>query len=558
MDKVKCECGHVNPYGTYLCESCGKPLIEDTNKLANMRYEGVARRSQTYRKTVVDKIWNFFSSVKVGIWIIVAILIASSLGTIFPQEIYIPPGENPTVYYEQEYGILGKLYYQLGFHNLYRSWWYILLIASLGISLVICSLDRVVPLYRALKTQRVTRHEGFLKRQRLFLETKTVTNISEELTKAEKCLKERRYKIRRENGNILAEKGRFSRWGPYVNHIGLIIFLIGGMLRFFPGMYLDEYIWVREGEEEVINGTDGEYFLRNNEFIMELYDEEEEEHYAEAIERAGGAIVRNYQTNATLLKRTSEGTVGSETELQEVKEAEIRVNQPLTFDGFSLYQVDYKLNELSTFTFRLESETADEDLSDMEFEVDLNDPQNVYEFDNGYRIEIREYFPNFTFNEDREPTTINRIPDNPAIVFEVFTPDMNPEEETGELSLIGIQMNEHLNPDGDAHDHTIRFTDAEMVDVTGLTVRKDNTLPFIIVGGIIFMIGLVQGSYWFHRRIWLQERDGTLLVAGHANKNWHGLKKDFLYLSEHTEIDIPIDQTEAKTSDQSDSQKGGE
>ena len=35
----------------------------------------------------------------------------------------------------------------------------------IGISLVICSLDRVVPLYKALKAQRVTRHEGFLKRQ---------------------------------------------------------------------------------------------------------------------------------------------------------------------------------------------------------------------------------------------------------------------------------------------------------------------------------------------------------------------------------------------------------
>ena len=61
-----------------------------------------------------------------------------------------------------------KLYYELGFHNLYSSWWYLLLIASIGVSLVICSLDRVIPLYRALKRQKITRHEEFLKRQRLF------------------------------------------------------------------------------------------------------------------------------------------------------------------------------------------------------------------------------------------------------------------------------------------------------------------------------------------------------------------------------------------------------
>ena len=63
---------------------------------------------------------------------------------------------------------------------------------------------------------------------------------SEAFEKVKEKLKAKRYQIREENGNILAEKGRFSRWGPYVNHIGLIIFLIGGMLRFVPGMYVDK------------------------------------------------------------------------------------------------------------------------------------------------------------------------------------------------------------------------------------------------------------------------------------------------------------------------------
>lgn len=59
----------------------------------------------------------------------------------------------PAEYYKQEYGFLGQLYYQLGFNNLYGSWWYMILIASIGISLVICSLDRVIPLYKALKSK---------------------------------------------------------------------------------------------------------------------------------------------------------------------------------------------------------------------------------------------------------------------------------------------------------------------------------------------------------------------------------------------------------------------
>ncbi|MBU9714290.1 cytochrome c biogenesis protein ResB [Evansella tamaricis] len=544
MEKVKCDCGHVNPYGTYLCESCGKPLLDDNQSLADMRYEGVARRSQTYSKSVVDKVWNFFSSVKVGIWIIVLILLASMLGTIFPQEMYIPAGERASTYYEQEYGVLGKLYYQLGLHTMYSSWWYMLLIASLGISLVICSLDRVVPLHRALKTQRVTRHKGFLSRQKLFSKTEKMEEPEKSIEKAEKVLKEKHYRIFKEDGNILAEKGRFARWGPYVNHVGLIIFLIGAMLRFFPEMYIDEHIWVREGEQVVIRGTDGEYFLRNDEFIVELYDEEDER-FRESFERTGGnPVVKTFQTSATLLKRiNNEGPIGLGTEFEEIMQYDIRVNDPLTFDGYSLYQVDYKLNELSEFTFTLQrnEDSSEEDLSDIQFTVDLFNPELVYEFENGYRVEIFQYFPNFYINDQKEPDTLNRIPDNPRIIFEVFTPEMNPDTDRGELSLVGVQVNEALNGD---NNYRIRMIDVDMNHVTALTVRRDRTLPILIVGGVIFMIGLVQGSYWYHRRIWLQNRDGEIWVAGHTNKNWHGLKKDFETITKNTAIPMPLDQTD--------------
>ncbi|MDP4105754.1 MAG: cytochrome C biogenesis protein, partial [Bacillota bacterium] len=80
MNDVKCECGHVNPHGTVFCEACGKILQgeETGNQVIDMRYEGSARRSQTYNKTIIDKVWNFFSSVKVGVWLILITLVASA------------------------------------------------------------------------------------------------------------------------------------------------------------------------------------------------------------------------------------------------------------------------------------------------------------------------------------------------------------------------------------------------------------------------------------------------------------------------------------------------
>ncbi|WP_299088263.1 cytochrome c biogenesis protein ResB [uncultured Metabacillus sp.] len=538
MDKVQCECGHANPKGTHLCEACGNPISDketkESKKLLDMKYEGTARRSQTYKKSIIDKIWNFFSSVKVGIWIIVLLLIASALGTVFPQEMYIPPTVTASEFYRDEYGILGQLYYDLGFHNLYGSWWYMILVASLGISLVIASLDRFVPLYRALKKQGVTRHDTFMKRQRLFSSTKTNDVHLDELKKR---LMSRRYNVREENGSLLAEKGRFSRWGPYVNHCGLIIFLIGAMLRSVPGMYVDEVLWVREGETEVIPGTSGKYYLENKKFIMEVYEKEnEKEVFEDAITRAGdGSVVKNFQSNVVLYERKGEIVHGAKPELQEVKEAEIRVNEPLKFESFALYQVDYKLNELNKMTFSLIDKETEESFG--QITVDLLNPKTNYDLGNGYKVEVTTYLPDFYFNDEGVPATKTSIPNNPAFVFKMTTP----ETPKGETSFVAIQQT--IEPSGD-NKYKMKFEGVETKNLTALTVRKDLTLWILGVGGAIFMIGVIQGMYWNHRRIWIKQSGDEVLIAGHTNKNYYALQNELKVLLDGTSLTIPKDQKE--------------
>lgn len=533
MKEVKCECGHVNPHGTVFCEACGKLTEEkqEDKKLIDMRYEGSARRSQTYNKTIVDKIWNFFSSVKVGVWLIVITLAASAIGTILPQQMYIPQTMPASDYYAEQYGWLGKLYYQLGFHNLYSSWWYLILIASIGISLVICSLDRVVPLYKALKSQRVTRHEGFLKRQRLYGESQALSQ--DELVNLKQKLIKKRYDVREENGNLLAEKGRFSRWGPYVNHVGLIIFLFGAMLRFVPGMYVDKVLWIREGETKVIPETNGEYYLENKEFILDIYDKEKDNQaFEQALDRVG-MVVKNYQTNAILYQKAGDSLPGEEPELKKLKEYPIQVNKPLKFENFALYQVDYKLDELSKMSFSLTNKDSEETFGDIT--IDLNEPQKKFDLGKDYSIELMSYFPDFIFDENGEPTTKTRVPNNPAFVFKMFSP----EKPEGEISFVAIQQT--IEPLGD-NLYKMAFKGIETKNVSALTVRKDLTLWIIALGGLIFMIGVIQGAYWNHRRIWIGQANGVTLLAAHTNKNWHGLKREIQQVAEGTKLIEPIDQ----------------
>lgn len=545
MEKLKCECGHVNPHGTVLCEACGKPIEEnqhidgnDEHVLLNMRYEGSARRSQTYTRSIIDKIWMFFSSVKVGVILIVIALSASAIGTLFPQRLHIPidaPSRDPAVFYEAQYGIIGKMYYQLGFYDLYDSWWYMILIALIGISIVISSIDRFVPLYRALKMQRAKRNETFINRQRLYSESNDIPTESTEQVKEK--LKGMRYKIREEDGHLFAEKGRFSRWGPYVNHIGLIIILLAAILRTTPLFYMDEYIWIREGQQLVIPGTENEFQIESKEFILETYGQSEEDiKFKEAIEKQEGFIAKNYQTNAIIYQANEDAVVGEDEALDVYAEAEIRMNEPVKFGGYTMYQSGYQ-EEYSTMSFKV----YDVDDPDQEaigtFTIDLLDtPETTFTFDNGYAVEVMYYYPDAHLVEG-VPKSKSSYPRNPAFVFGVYSP----EGEEIEVSYAGIGHN--IDPTNE-NQYKLGIIDVDTHYVSGLSIRRDYSLPFFGLGAAIFMIGVIQGMYWQHRRIWLHPKGDTLLLAAHTNKNWFGLKKDIDKAIDGTNIIMVDDQQE--------------
>ena len=109
-----------------------------------------------------------------------------------------------------------------------------------------------------------------------------------------------------------------------------------------------------------------------------------------------------------------------------------------------------------------------------------------------YSVEMLSYFPDFEFDEDGEPATKSKIPNNPAFIFKMFTP----EKPEGEVSFVAIRQT--IEPYGD-NKYKMTFKGVETKNVSGLTVRKDLTLWILALGGFIFMIGVIQGAYWNHR-----------------------------------------------------------
>lgn len=512
MKQIQCSCGYKNPYGTELCHACGN-ILGKNDKKVDMRYEGSARRSQTYKKNPIDKIWNFFSSVKVGVVLIIIVLVASIIGTILPQEPTIQTELSLGEYYKKNYGLFGISYYSLGLSNVYHSFWYLVFIICLSISLIIASIDRFFPLYRSLKNQRVIKHPSFFKNQRVFFQLSSINEQELELK-----LRSLRYKVKKEGQNVLAEKGRFSRWGPYVNHLGLIIFLIGATLRFLPGMYVNEVVWLRDGETKLLPGTNGKYYLKSNQFIVEVYDKTKEKKVFQDALQKREVIAKNFETKATLLQTDQHAILGEKTTLQEVKKANIKVNRPLKYDGYTIYQGDYKLNEFSQLQYKIIAKKSKEEIGSIR--LNLADLKNSYMLKNGLQIDIVEYFPDVIFDKNGKPATVSKIPNNPAFVFRIQSKD----KKIIEVSFVTV--NQTVNS-SNANSFTVELEKLETRNVSALTIRKDPLLPILFLGGIIFMIGVIQGSYWHHRRLWIKRvGDKEVWIAAHTNKNWHGLKRD--------------------------------
>lgn len=182
-------------------------------------------------------------------------------------------------------------------------------------------------------------------------------------------------------------------------------------------------------------------------------------------------------------------------------------------------------------------ETADETETSLgEVQIDLASPEKSYTLDNGIIVEVTQYYPDYEL-DDGEPRSVTKFPRNPAFVFTIYPPD----SEQGEVSFVGIGQN--IDPTNE-NQYKLGIVDFETRYASGLTVRKDYTLPLFGIGAAIFMIGVIQGMYWQHRRVWINPKDNGLLVAAHTNKNWFGLKKDIEKAIADTNINMVVDQEE--------------
>ena len=191
---------------------------------------------------------------------------------------------------------------------------FLALVGILAISTALCSLTRIVPLWRDVRRPPVEVSDHFIQTLPYAVHLSGVT-----LTQVRDSLKG--YIIRETRTGkttfLLAQKGRIGRFGPHIAHFGVLILLLGVAIGAAYGNanpYNNKIAVIQEGGSQQVDG----FTLRLDDFNVSYYN---------------NGAVRDYTATVTVL----DGNL--------IQTQNVTVNGPLTYKGLTFYLYGYGVTQ---------------------------------------------------------------------------------------------------------------------------------------------------------------------------------------------------------------------
>lgn len=443
--------------------------------------------------SLLDRFWSFFASVRLAIVLIFLIAGAAVLGSLIPQEGAYPSSLPPEIYYPTEHGTFGAVMYKLGLTRMFSSWWFLALLVCFGVNLIVCSIDRFVPLINALRHPKVVRSQRFIMARPVNAELQTARPADEALSLILQRLQKEGYRARREGQSVYADKGRWGRYGPYITHIGLLLVLVATLGMAVPGWYHDEFFWVAEGETVRVPHTD--FLIRNDGFHVEFYDD---------------GRPRLFQTDAVII----DGGV-------ERRADAIRVNAPLVYKRVNIFQASYEFR-LGTLTFELlRADGPDgEPVPLGTITIDMQNPPAEYRVSEETTVRFLNYFADFAVDPKLGPISKSPDPLNPVFVLEIRHAGAPPVRQ-----MLFVLQPDFVLADTDSP-YRFRLSDVDIVARSGLISHKNLALPYIYTGLVITVFGIFLSFYLYHRRVWILYEAGRVYIGATSNKHPLSLERE--------------------------------
>lgn len=474
-------------------------------------------------KTIIEKTWSFFSSIKLSVLLFAAMALSSAIGTIIEQN--AEPGKN-IMLLSKIFGAsfshkLLFIFEKLSFTDIYNSVWFMSLIAFFAINLIVCSIDRLPRILKLVRdpikplSEADFKNIGNSKELALTCPPDTAKDL---IIHAFSKIGFRLKTTEQPSGcQLFSEKGRHSRLGVYITHLSILLILAGALVGKSFGF--KGFINIPEGHAYSFVLTASRALSSGEKVEIEAITRKTEEtqgNMQETAKQLGistneldrkmksygirplGFSVRCdnfaaefYEDTLIPMKYTSALTIienGKET-----LKKNIAVNDPLTYRGITFYQSSYGMlpDTNGKLIFKITSKSGISKIVELK-------PQESFSVPGTEMQGTPLYFsPAIAFDEKGMPLQISKDQMiNPAVYIEF--------SEKGKRKYGGWILQKYHDtgklPDG----QLVEFLDYWGIEYTSLQARKDPGVGIFYFGCALMAAGLFSAFFLSHKKLWIR------------------------------------------------------
>ncbi len=444
----------------------------------------------TNEQSFVNKLWDFFCSLKLTLFLLFSLALTSIIGTILPQ------GAVPPEYIAQISPTKFQIYSKLGFFDMYHSWWFITLLYVFSLNLVCCSIKRLPHVFKFISEPILVLGESARNSHPLKKELKYSGSIEKGKERLVQFLQnEFSTPVITEQNNefhLFAQKTAWCRLGVYVVHFSILVIFIGAIIGSLVGY--KGYVAIVEGTSvNSIDGKNGQKIPLGFEVLCEKFN----------VEFYSTGAPKEFRSILTILENGKP--------VPGFSKIKVIVNEPLTYKGMTFYQSSYgQASEGGEHTITVTPRnggTAEKFVVHEGESKTLKDGTTFTVLE--ATPEVRQFAPGFSGPAARVQVTRKGAEPQIFVVFKNY-PDVNAAR--GDALVFGYEG-----------------TDAKQY--TGLQVAKDPGVWVVWLGCALMVIGISVAFFMSHKRVWVVVSPGHIRMYGNASKNQAAFLMQFEELS---------------------------
>jgi cytochrome c biogenesis protein len=271
-------------------------------------------------------VWRTLRSMRTALVLLFLLAAAAAVGSLLPQ---IPNSPERVASYRLGHPFFGTLFLRAGFFDVYGSWWFVLILTLLFVSLIACLLPRSRAMIRTIRQRPIQAREIDAFPQ--YRELRVTAQPAAAAATARTVLRHHGYRVAlAEDGRaVAAEKGALREVGSLVFHWAFLVLLIAVIVGKGTGYVGHATIVEGQTWTDAVFNYDGD--LRTGRFSsgahtgigIKLLD------YSDAFRQSG--VPMDFTSKVELLN--PDGTLA--------RADTVTINHPVSFDGVRIFQFGF-------------------------------------------------------------------------------------------------------------------------------------------------------------------------------------------------------------------------